>query len=384
MFGVPATAQALSWTRNASRAPLGSREDARRPSEARAAASAFRELGWCRSDRTLVFTPVKGFGNRMRALIAAHYITLLTARELVVVWPGFENFIQPNASRCVKWAKKHPGTQPCRTLDCSVHTASCADMFNTRSIHELFPDSERCVHLVSYTAWDLYMLDNAATHGAVLSVTKTIPVSVVLASVTLSLTLDVWHPFSTYRARMANRTAARHIMISLHIRTGADADDGGVIKNLFMPQLRCAGLLQDHLMRLNITSSVFIESDSTHVKSVAAAMNMTNVVILGSHVERANLKFTIVLWLLLGEADVFLGSHTSSLSRTAAQRTSTMLYQLPNKKEFGDGERTLQCVKDRASSTKTHDPVYILTPSECADVYPACPAMSVNVLLAAS
>lgn len=317
----------------------------------------------------------------MRALIAAHYIALLTGRALVVVWPGFEDFIQPNASRCVKWAKKHPGTQPCRTLDCSVHVARCVAMFNTRSMHELFPDRERCIHLISYTAWDLYLLDNSATHGAVLSVTQKIPVSVVLGSVTLGLTSDVWRAYSTYRARMANRTAARHIMISLHIRTGADADDGGVIQNLFMPQLRCASLLQDHLLGLNVTSSVFIESDSIHVKSVAAAMHMTNVVLLGSHAERANLKYTIVLWLLLGDADVFLGAHTSSLSRTAAQRTGTMLYQLPHQKAFGDGERTLQCVHDRAPSTKTHDTVYILTPSECADVYPTCPAMSVNVLL---
>jgi len=387
----------LSWTRNASSsttAPVGSaRSNATlqarsevwsRLSKTPSSASAFREFEWCKSRHKLILTPVKGFGNRMRALIAAHYIALLTGRELVVVWPGFESFMRPNASRCVKWVER-PEAQPCTMMDCSVYAARCVGMFNTRSMNELFPDRERCIHLVSYTAWDLYLLDNAATHGAVLSITQKIPPSVILGSVTLGLTSDVWHVYSTYRALMANSTAARHIMISLHIRTGADRDDGGVIQNLFMPQLRCACLLQDHLSGLNITSSVFIESDSIHVKNVAATMRLKNVIVLGSHAERANLKYTIVLWLLLGDGDIFLGAHTSSLSRTAAQRTGTMLYQLPHHKTFGvatpAGERTLQCVRDPVHSTKTHDTVYILTPSECADVYPACPAMSVNVLL---
>ena len=222
-------------------------------------------------------------------------------------------------------------------------------MFGTRGMHELFPDRDRCVHLVSYSAWDLYLLDNAATRGAAASMAREIPISVVLSSVALGLTPDVWQALSAYRARTAT-----DVMISLH--AGAK----------FAPQLRCAGLLQDRLLGLNITSSVFIESDSIHVKNVAAGMQMTGVVVLGSHAERANLKYTIVLWMLLGDADVFLGAHTSSLSRTAAQRTG-------RSGVTPDGGRTLQCARARAANT-----VYILTPSECADAHPACRAMSVH------
>ena len=350
-------------------------------------ASALRELEWCKRNRhrTLVFTPSKGFGNRMRALVAAHYIALLTGRELVVLWPEFAEFVQPNTSRCVRWETRRD-TQACRTMNCTADVETCVTQFSTRSIRHLFPDSERCVHLISYTAWDLYLLDNAVNHGSVMSVTQNIPAAAILGSVTQTMTLEIWHMYDTYRARMALSTAAhRHVMMTLHIRTGADREDGGVVKHLFMPQLRCARVLQEHFSSLNFTSSVFVESDSAYVKTVAAAMPIHNLVVLETHAERADLKYTIVLWLLLGEGDIFLGAHTSSLSRTAAQRTGTVLYQLPNHHAFrastSAGEHTVQCVRDGVRSTKTHDAVFIMTPSECANVFPGCPEMSVNMIV---
>jgi len=230
----------------------------------------------------------------------------------------------------------------------------------------------------------LYLLDNPSTYGALLSVTQKIPVSVILRSFTDALNDNVWDTYRHIRARLSTPPdSRRHIILTLHIRTGADRYDGGTIKNLYLPQLRCAAVLQDRLPQRNMSSSIFIESDSTTVKSIAASMSsLSRAFFLDEHVERADLRLVIVLWMLLGDGDVFLGSHSSSLSRTAAQRTGNTLYQLPDRTSFADttpnaAPKSLQCLNSALQSTKTHDAIFILIPTECAEIYPACPALSV-------
>ena len=347
-------------------------------------ASASLRFNWCDEAKTLIITPREGFGNRMRAVIAAHYLAFITRRQLNIFWPEFADWMHLNASpHCVKWIISPP-TGTCRLVDCAVKTWECVNLFTTRPLQEILPDDDSCLHLISFSPWDRILLDNAANHGALLSITQKIPVSAVLESVTRGLKSEIWQTHKKYRDQMVKSAGAKHALLSVHIRTGADKEDGGLLKHLFMPQLRCAALLQDHFMRINVTSAIFLESDSTKVKSVAAEMDLKNLVMLEKHAERKDLKHTLVLWMLLGEADVFLGAHTSSLSKTASQRTGTVLYQLPNQGRFKsstpDGERTLECRNSEIPSTKTHDAVYVLTPSECAAVYPECPQMSVDVV----
>jgi hypothetical protein len=345
---------------------------------------------WCRvtnatARKHLFLTPVKGFGNRIRAIIAAHYIALATGRELHIVWPEMDEFIQKSmVPPCVKWTTHvQVQTPKCMVLDCHVNIASCIRLFTNRTLQEIFPTSETCIHLVSYTAWELYLLDNPKTHGALVSVTQKIPVSVILNSFTAALNDTVWNAYKHTRARMSALVdSRRHIMLTVHIRTGADSYDGGMIKTLYLPQLRCAAVIQSRLAERNMSSSIFIETDSTKVKSIAAAMTaLSNAVFLEKHAERKDLLFVIVLWMLLGDGQVFLGSHGSSLSRTAAQRTGTTLYQLPatpsSASNTANGSlKSLQCVVSPLESTKTHDATFLLVPTECSEIYPACPGIS--------
>ena len=198
-------------------------------------------------------------------------------------------------------------------------------------------------------------------------------------SFTSALNDKVWDTYRHIRARLStSMDSRRHIILTLHIRTGADRYDGGTIKNLYLPQLRCASIIQDRLAKHNMSSSIFIETDSTKVKSIAASMlSLSNAIFLDKHAERTDLQFVIVLWMLLGDGDIFLGSHGSSLSRTAAQRTGTTLYQLPAKSSFAIAEpKSLQCLNCPLESTKTHDATFILIPTECSEIYPACPGIS--------
>jgi len=346
---------------------------------------------WCRkmipqARRHLFITPVEGFGNRIRAIVASHYIAFLTGRELNILWPEMSEFIQEiQIPSCVKWVQ-HTQTPPrkCTVLDCHADIAKCIRLFTTQSLQEIFPESEPCIHLVSYTAWELYLLDNPSTYGALLSVTQKIPVSVILKSFTDALNNNVSDTYRHIRARLSTSPdSRRHIILTLHIRTGADRYDGGTIKNLYLPQLKCAAVLQDRLAQRNMSSSIFIESDSPTVKSIAASMSsLSSAFFLDGHAERADLRLVIILWMLLGDGDVFLGSHGSSLSRTAAQRTGTTLYQLPDRASFAvdtpnSTSKSLQCLNSALESTKTHDAVFILIPTECAEIYPACPGLSV-------
>ena len=345
---------------------------------------------WCRganatARKHLFLTPVEGFGNRVRAIIAAHYLALATGRELHIVWPEMNEFIHKTAVLpCVVWTTHVPVQTPkCMVLDCHVDVASCIRLFTTRTFQEILPASETCIHLVSYTAWELYLLDNPKTYGALVSVTEKIPVSVILNSFTAALSDSVWNAYKHTRARMSALVdSRRHIMLTMHIRTGADHYDGGTIKTLYLPQLRCAAVIQRRLAERNMSSSVFIETDSTKVKSIAAAMaSLSNAVFLEKHAERKDLQFVIVLWMLLGDGHVFLGYHGSSLSRTAAQRTGTTLYQLPAMASSATNTpnaplQSLQCVVSPLESTKTHDATFLLVPTECSEIYPACPGIS--------
>jgi len=346
---------------------------------------------WCKkmipqARSQLFITPVEGFGNRIRAIVASHYIAFLTGRELNIMWPEMSEFIQEmQIPSCVRWVS-HTPTPPrtCTVLDCHTDTAKCIALFTTQSLQEIFPESEPCIHWVSYTAWELYLLDNPSTYGALLSVTQKIPVSVILRSFTDALNDKVWDTYRHIRPRLSTSPdSRRHVILTLHLRTGADRFDGGTIKNLYLPQLRCAAVLQDRLAQRNMSSSIFIESDSTTVKSIAASMaSLSSVFFLDEHAERADLRLVIVLWLLLGDGDVFLGSHRSSLSQTAAQRTGVTLFQLPHRTSFADTTpnatpKSLQCLNSALESTKTHDAIFILIPAECSEIYPACPALSV-------
>jgi len=346
---------------------------------------------WCnRSNPTtnnkLFLTPVEGFGNRIRAIVASHYIAFITGRELNIVWPDMEEFIQKSQTPpCVKWIKHIPKQkQKCTILNCHANVAKCIELFTTRSLQEIFPESETCIHLISFTAWELYLLDNSRTHGAFLSVTQKIPISVILNSFTTALDDHVRNAYKHMRARMSTSLdSRRHIKLTMHIRTGADRYDGGMIQNLYLPQLRCAAAIQNRLGQHNMSSSIFIETDSTKVKSIAKSMSsLSNAIFLDKHAERADLQFVIILWMLLGDGDVFLGSHGSSLSRTAAQRTGTTLYQLPVNSFFAMGttntnQKSLQCLESSPESTKTHDATFLLIPTECSEIYPACPGISV-------
>jgi hypothetical protein len=343
---------------------------------------------WCKETnastrRQLFLTPVEGFGNRIRAIIASHYIAVVTGRELNIIWPEMDEFLQERqTSPCAKWVARGE-TQNCLVLDCHMNIAKCINLFTTRSLQEIFPESEPCIHLVSYTAWELYLLDNSLTYGALLSVTEKIPVFVILNSFTAALNDNVWNNYRHMRARLSSSVGSRrHIIMTLHIRTGADHYDGGRIKNLYSPQLRCAAVIQNRLAQRNMSSSIYIETDSTKVKSIAFSMSsLSNVIFLDKHAERADLGSVIVLWMLLGDGDVFLGSHGSSLSRTAAQRTMTTLYQLPTKSSYGTNTpnaepKSFQCLHSRVESTKTHDATFVLVPTECSQIYPACPGTS--------
>ena len=336
---------------------------------------------WCRGipRKHLFLTPVEGFGDRVGAIIAGHYLALATGRALHIVWPEMDEFIDKSlVPPCVKWTTRVPVHTPqCMVLDCHVDVASCIRLFSTRTFQEIFPASETCIHLVSYTAWELHLLDNPKTHGALVSVTQKIPVSVILNAFTAALSDSVWSAYKHTRARMSALVdSRRHIMLTMHIRTG------GTINTLYLPQLRCAALIQRRLAERNLSSSIFIETDSPKVKSVAAAMaSLSNAVFLEKHAERNDLQSVIVVWMLLGDGHVFLGSHGSSLSRTAAQRTGTTLYQLPARASGATNTpdaplKSLQCVASPLESTKTHDAAFLLVPTECAELYPACPGIS--------
>jgi len=346
---------------------------------------------WCKAinpnpQKKLFLTPVEGFGNRIRAIVASHYISFITGRELNIVWPDIDKFIQRSqVPPCVKWITHiQLPKEKCTVLNCHVNIAKCIELFTTRSLQEIFPESEPCIHLVSYTAWELYLLDNSQTYGALLSITQKIPISVILNSFTTALNDNVWNMYRHMQARISNSSdSRRHIIMTMHIRTGADRYDGGIIKTLYLPQLKCASVIQDRLEKRNISSSIFIETDSKKVKSIAASMSsLSNAIFLDYHAEREDLQFVIVLWMLLGDGDVFFGSHGSSLSRTAAQRTGTTLYQLPANSHFAMNTpnaeiKSLQCVNNPLDSTKTHDATFLLIPTECAEIYPLCPGISV-------
>jgi hypothetical protein len=333
---------------------------------------------YCADHPQLVITPTEGLGNRMRALVSAVHLAKLTGRRLSIAWSEMALMSSPPDLPCVQWADAALN-QACLALDCHHATQDCVERFNQQDLYSLFPPDAPCIHLTTFTQWGDYLLDNSHTHGALAWVYARVPPGFILQRIASALPTDLHQQAAELRQRMLPPGGGT--LISVHIRTHADQYDGGTVREAYHEQLLCVKAVQAHLHARGVTSAVFLESDSTHAKDEAHGLGFQYLTTLDAKAERSDLRATLLAWLLLGEADMLLGTHASSFSKTAALRTGAFLFQLPADAVATNADRrhNYSSLCSRAlPSARTHDATFVLVPEPCADLFPGCPAFAVE------
>jgi len=84
------------------------------------------------------------------------------------------------------------------------------------------------------------------------------------------------------------------VLISLHICTGADREDGNMIREAYHPHLLCARATQAHFDKQGIFSAVFLHSDSTRVKNESHSLGIKYLTTLDTHAEYDNRDHTLL------------------------------------------------------------------------------------------
>jgi cell division protein FtsL len=340
-------------------------------------------MSWNGSNGLVMIVPTEGFGNRMRVLAAGIYIARTLQRNLSVVWPQMQE-LHTTRTGSVSFVME-PIPASCHVIDCHKQPSVCEKNFRTLTLEKLFPHNKRCIVIKTFSPLDKYLLDNSNTHAQLMMQRNSFPPADVFKDFLCTLIPSIHHEF----CGLTKQLSIRNISFALHLRTGADPVDGGKIKHLYKPQLRCLSILQRHFASQNLSSTIFLETDAAVLKDpsmLESSFEINGVLTLPIHANRENTRATLLLWILLHEADVSLTSHRSSIGMTGAERTGGPLpYALPNNHIFsfvneGNSEATREC-ESPLGSTATYDLVHVLVPSECTDIFPGCPSVPVGLML---
>lgn len=338
---------------------------------------------WASSNGRLIIFPTEGLGNRMRLISAGVYIARALQRTLSVVWPEMEA-LHHKKSGSISFTSLP--SSPCYVIDCHKQPSLCLKNFQTLTLDQLFPKNYTCILVKSFSPLEKYLLDNFKTHAQIASQRNVFTPKEVWDDFLCTLTPS----FKNEICGLGKALRRADVSLSLHIRTMADPTDGGKVRNLYKPQLLCLARLQRHFESQNFSTAVFFETDATFLKDPTLLQNVwgvSSLFTLPTHAHRSNIRDTLLFWILLHEVDMPLTSHSSSLGMTGAERSGGPLpYALPNKHSFrfttSRGEEATHECGSPLASTATHDLTHILVPSECTEIYPECPSMGVDVMVA--